>query len=377
MMKLRKILIIFLIVIEFFSVSLTIKSYLNKKNITLIKAEDNISNAELAIFINDGDGYIPQYSSDFPTDRELNTELSACFDNDNNRLVNALSYKDGIVEVNTTKSCYCYLYFEEENLYSNALGEYLLKNPTAGLNTELEAGLYRYQGSSVNNYVCFGTTNKSTCLNHPSTYMYRIIGIDTEGKVKLVKESEIGGKNNYYIWAGDDQTESTWPSGSAYSSVNGGAFLSSTTYVPSGWANKIASVNWKHGKTTSLGEYTGNKMYTIENGFSDLVYAKVGLLYIHDLYYAAVPGGNIGSASRLSSSWLKNNSGKSVWLITRYGVNWDSSWGDGTYEAWAWNSGLSTRCEECQGVLKPVFFLEKNVEYSSGTGTSTDPYIIN
>jgi len=58
-------------------------------------------------------------------------------------------------------------------------------------------------------------------------------------------------------------------------------------------------------------------------------------------------------------------------------VNWDSSWGDGTYEAWAWNSGLSTRCEECQGVLKPVFFLEKNVEYSSGTGTSTDPYIIN
>ena len=45
----------------------------------------------------------------------------------------------------------------------NPAGNAILTLKPTGLNTTMEGGLYRYQGTSVNNYICFGISTKSTC----------------------------------------------------------------------------------------------------------------------------------------------------------------------------------------------------------------------
>ena len=375
--KLIVILCIIINIIAVVSLSFIISCFLNNNDIEIIKDIQDLKDTEIAMFINDGDGYIPHYSTEFPKDRELNLNLSGCFDNNDNRLTNALSYKDGVIEVNTSKSCYCYLYFEEEKLYTKALGKYLLEHPTNGLNTKLEAGLYRYQGEEVDNYVCFGTYDKSTCTSNPDIYMYRIIGINNKGQVKLIKYT---GLDNYYVWYTSYQYDVPWPESIVFSKINGEGFLKNTKYISDGWENKIENINWKHGSSTSHGGFTGNKMYEIENGFTDLVNAKVGLSYIHDLYYAAFSGGNVGNMSILYNTWLTKRN--DIALMTKYGYRTDDLISG--YHWWGYFNGgnsfvLGTqRLSHTFGTsgIKPTFYLKDSVEYSSGNGTSDDPYII-
>jgi len=77
-----------------------------------------------------------------------------------------------------------------------------MDNPTLGLNTNLEGGLYRYQGEAgnVNNFVCFGTTSKEECLSDTDKYMYRVMGINENNQVKLIKKEAL---NTAYQWHSD------------------------------------------------------------------------------------------------------------------------------------------------------------------------------
>ena len=72
----------------------------------------------------------------------------------------------------------------------------------------LEGDGYRFTGSgnatastSPKNFICFGTTDKSTCTSNPSTYMYRIIGVFADEKgdnhVKLIKYTQL---QTAYVW---------------------------------------------------------------------------------------------------------------------------------------------------------------------------------
>ena len=245
----------------------------------------------------------------------------------------------------------------------------------SGLNTTMEGGLYRFQGTSANNYICFGTSDKSTCTGNTDAYMYRIIGINSSGQLKLIKKEAL---NTAYVWYSSHRTDITWPNSDLFTGLNGSYFLSNTTYVPSAWSSKIATTSWKYGDTSSEGNYNGSTIYTIENGWSTTTSAKIGLIFIHDYYYSYASGGNPGSYSNAKTSWLhlsKNDSGASStteWFMSRYGY-------DGKYaKAWCVTSSgyVSSEYLSSDYAVRPVFFLISDVQYVSGSGTLADPIII-
>ena len=249
------------------------------------------------------------------------------------------------------------------------LGEYILENPTAGLNTSgLVAGMYRYQGSAsdtVNNYICFGTADKDTCLANTDLYLYRILGITEEGQVKLLKETVL--PNSSY-WASNG--DRAWPNSTAYAQVNGGMFLIGTSYVPSGWEEKIATMPWKYGDSRASMWTTGEQWYTIENGFTNSVNAKIGLMYAHD-YLCTVAGCIVGStATEYRNRW--GYGAYSEWLITRYGANGSTQYDARYIDAGVVNYGKMASNRD----LRPVFYLNVDEVYNGGTGTSNDPFIL-
>ena len=264
----------------------------------------------------------------------------------------------------------------------NALaGNYVLNTlKPSGLNTTPEGGLYRFQGTNdtVNNYICFGTSDKSTCTGDVDKYMYRIIGIDSSGQLKLIKKEAL---NTAYEWHTDD-TNITWPSSTLYKGLNGNYYLNNTTYVSSGWSDKIATTTWKYGDTSS-DDYTAANMYSIENGWSTATSSKIGLMYMHDYYYAYQSGGlncssSSGNNSTCKISWLHLwDSGASntetELIISRYGYATYSS-----YYVWFVQSAgfVNKGTLSSARLVRPVFFLTSDVSYVSGSGTQADPIII-
>ena len=84
--------------------------------------------------------------------------------------------------------------------------------------------LLRYVGTAtdanehrLNNFICFGTTDESTCTSNPDKYMYRIIGITTENiaegygvkdQLKIIKAS----KSSSQQWFSSDSNSGKWSS---------------------------------------------------------------------------------------------------------------------------------------------------------------------
>ena len=256
--------------------------------------------------------------------------------------------------------------------------ECLLRNPTLGLNTTMEAGLYRYQGTdTINNYVCFGTTVKSECVGNTDAYMYRIIGINSSYQVKLIKKEAL---NTGVKWWDNSTYNIEWPSSNIYTTLNGNDYLLNDTYVPTGWESKIATTTWKYGDTESNGNYNGVTIYAIENAWTSTVSAKIGLMYIHDYYYAYALGGTPESSSNAVTAWIhlseNDTSAPSTdeWTMSRRGF-----FAGVNYRAWNVASGGTVGYPNLAvgDSVRPVFYLTSEVKITSGTGTATDPFIIN
>ena len=250
-----------------------------------------------------------------------------------------------------------------------------------------DAGMYRYQGTYDvvdNNYICFGTNNKSTCTGNTDAYMYRIIGIRPNGQIKLIKKEPL---NSALQWWSTGKTNIEWPSSSIYSSINGSSFLINTTYVPTGWESKIVTHDWYYGDTTSSGNFDGLTMYPIENPFGEstatnkftkTVSAKIGLMYLHDYYYAYASGGSPVGYSKAKTAWIhlsKNDTSAPnsyEWTMSRYGLNGN------IYSAWYVRSdgNVNFLNFSYEYSVRPVFYLTSDIEITGGTGTSSDPYII-
>ncbi len=368
----KKYLIITLVLLEVISLFLTIKSFSNK-NISAIKESTKIERKRFSMYIENDTGEYTEYTTSeyFPVGYKLNLDKSTCVDSNDNTLTGVLTGNGNSVTVTSNKTMFCYLYFDIKKLN----GEYLLENPTTGLNTTMEGGLYRYQGTTADNYICFGTSTKSTCTGNTDAYMYRIIGINSSGQLKLIKKEAL---NSGIQWYSSSASNITWPNSTIYSSINGSSFLNNTTYVPSGWSSKIATTSWKYGDNTTNSTIAAN-LYSIENAWTNTVSAKIGLWYLHDYCYGMSGGCSSGSIT-CKTSWLhlsNNDSGaprSDEWTMSRYGgvrggyvAYYVRSEGFGSYYVLL-NSSLSVR---------PVFYLTSDVEFVSGTGTSSDPFIIN
>ena len=334
--------------------------------------------------ISDNNGkYMESNSSSFPSSDKyiFNSSKSGCLDSSGNVLDNSIKYDNNIVTYEMDLTSECYIYFDYVSLTdcSGTIGECLLENPTAGLNTSLEGGLYRFQGTNdtVNNFVCFGTTSKEECLSDTDKYMYRIIGINEDNQVKLIKKEAL---NTAYAWHSDRTIEKSWSDSDLYKGINGSYFLN-TDYVPSDWNNKIAYKNWKYGKTTTI-NYTAANLYEIENNWIDTTSAKIGLMYTHDYFYAYQSGGLNCSSSGLynvcKNAWihlLYNDSDVPTlyeWTMIRYGLNGSS------YHIWNVRSDgyVGYYYSDVELEIRPVFFLTSDVQYKSGTGTIENPILI-
>ena len=255
-----------------------------------------------------------------------------------------------------------------QTLYTGTDGDNGLYYHDADLANGAQDNSYRYSGANPNNYVCFGATG-ADCHNEDN--QYRIIGV-FNNQVKLIKATSYGD----YAW--DDNSniwdETTKPD--IYTTLN-------TTYyntLESEWQNLITESTWQVGGFNYSDLGTAKETYDVEVGTGQSGYEetmKIGLMYVSDYGYGASPekwttalaypdGENYGT-----DNWLYLGS-NFEWLISRATDSTDGAFsvasGDGgcVYYDYVGNSIA----------VRPSFSLTSTATISSGTGTSTDPFVI-
>ena len=226
---------------------------------------------------------------------------------------------------------------------------------------------YRYSGANPNNYVCFGATG-ADCQNVDN--QYRIIGV-FNGQVKLIKATSYGS----YAWDADNVN--TWDGTTKpdiYTTLN-------TTYyntLGSEWQGLIAETTWQVGGIAFSIVNAAKQYYDVEVGSGQTGYEetmKIGLMYVSDYGYGANPDKWTTALSSTSSNYGTDNwlyLGDMEWLIS---CN-TSLTGTAFYVISLFGGLVGTVTMTGTNAVRPSFYLESSVEFSGGTGTSSDPFIL-
>ena len=223
---------------------------------------------------------------------------------------------------------------------------------------------YRFAGASdqVNNYVCFGST--TPC---PADNLYRIIGVFGD-KVKLIKSTSVGTK----AWDSDDSN--TWSTSSLNTYLNN-EFINAFDETTKG---KIAETTWKVGGNTynNIAKQPAKTAYQSEINSSPSVIKKIGLMYASDYGFAAAPSAwttnlyDYNGAAIKSANWMYL--GAYEWTISR---NADYSNFAFIVNGTGYVAGGGNVTNA--GGVRPVFSLSSFVNYASGSGSATDPILVN
>ena len=266
---------------------------------------------------------------------------------------------------------------------------------------------YRYSGANPNNYVCFGS-NESTC---PTDNLYRIIGV-FGNQVKLIKydygtTDELGTDGDYSKtykeWGMDSTYKGTYGDGerigvyywnnSTKKNTWSESLLNKTNLntnfinnIGEEWANKIATTTWKVGGNTYSNIYSKTPSVVYQNEIVNPVTtnttdnateytAKIGLMYVSDYGFAAEPSAwtltmnNYNNTTATSTNWMYM--GLYEWTISRRA--------DGSYIAFrVGNDGYVSGYNVLNyNAVRPSFNLESSITYVSGSGSASDPMIIN
>ena len=261
-----------------------------------------------------------------------------------------------------------------ENLYTSDGENGLYYHDGQGTYGAQEAGdnSYRYSGANPNNYVCFGpgAEGEETCA---ADNLYRIIGAfdgDKDGnyQIKLIKNTSIGNM------AWNSSSNNTWSSASLNTGTLNGTYLSGLGT----WASMIAEHDWEVGGMASSNTNTAKQYYATELGNSDgnsITYrAKIGLMYVTDYGYAA--SGNHWTTelynyeSATDDNWLYL--GSTEWTLSRHSSIANRAF----HVSDSGNVRNSNYGVTITFAVRPSFYLESSVEISSGTGTSTNPFVL-
>ena len=278
---------------------------------------------------------------------------------------------------------------------------------------------YRYAGANPNNFVCFGS-DASPC---PIDNLYRIIGVFGEnyhganGKqlVKLIKydymtTDELGTDGDYSQtykeWGMDSTYKGTYGDGERigvyywnYKATGSATNTWSTSLlnktnlntnfinnIGTTWANKIATVTWKVGGNTwaNIGTKTSSVAYTNEitnpvttntTDNATTYSAKIGLMYVSDYGFAASPDAWTLTMSSYNNTTATNNNwmymGLYEWTISR-SADYSSSAFFVSYDG-----GVSCNSVYSYFGVRASFNLESSVSYVSGSGSMSDPIVIN
>ena len=363
--------------------------------------------------------------SSWPTEGyKFNAELSRC---ENGSTLSWDDTKKAVI-VSGNLSDKCYVYFD---IYQPTLAEYIKSQYTGtqGENniyyhdSDLANGAgdnsYRYAGANPNNFVCFGS-DTSPC---PTDNLYRIIGVFGEnyhgvtGKqlVKLIKydymtTDELGTDGDYSQtykeWGMDSTYKGTYGDGERigvyywnYKATGSATNTWSTSLlnktnlntnfinnIGTTWANKIATVTWKVGgntyanisdvvpATTYQNEIV-NPVTTNTTDNATTYSAKIGLMYVSDYGFAASPDAWTLTMSSYNNTTATNNNwmymGLYEWTISRCAD-------DSGYAFYVLNDGYvyNNNVRSSIGV-RASFSLESSVSYVSGSGSMSDPIVIN
>ena len=292
------------------------------------------------------------------------------------------------------------------NLYTGTQGENGIYYHDASLTNGAGDNSYRYAGASdqVNNYVCFGSTT-TPC---PTDNLYRIIGVFGD-KVKLIKADYattalLGADGDYsraytatgldysyykgnnlanvavYYW--NKSNQNTW-SLSNLNKIN--LNKNFITNIGADWAAKIDTTTWKVGgntrtnietqsATTAYQNEIVNPITTLSEDNKTEYSAKIGLMYVSDYGFAAAPSAwtvnlNIyGNAKNFNWMYL----GGYEWTISRKAER-----SNGAFRV---NDAGGVSSSSVAGIdlaVRPVFNLTSSVNYASGSGSATDPIVVN
>ena len=294
-----------------------------------------------------------------------------------------------------------------KSLYTGTQGDNNIYYHDSSLTNGAGDSSYRYSGANPNNYVCFGS-NESTC---PTDNLYRIIGV-FGNNVKLIKydygtTDELGTDGDY------SKTYKEWGMDSTYKGTYGDGerigvyYWNNTTQkntwsesllnktnlntnfinnIGEEWANKIATTTWKVGGNTYSNIYSKTPSVVYQNEIVNPVTtnttdnateytAKIGLMYVSDYGFAAEPSawtltmGNYNNTTATSTNWMYM--GLYEWTISRSADYSDVAFivnDDGSVNYDSVGDNIAVR---------PSFSLESSITYVSGSGSASDPMVIN
>ena len=342
--------------------------------------------------------------SEWPTDGyKFNSELSRC--ENGSELSWDNTKKTIIVSGNTSDKCYVYFDIYQPHLaeyvisqYTGTQGENGIYYHNSSLTNGADDNSYRYAGANPNNYVCFGS-NATTC---PEDNLYRIVGV-INNKVKLVKASKAGTAmlgtdgayhtNAYerYLWT----TLYKCPSTTAYvnDNYNKVVFMANKNELaapmPDAGCNKwdYSELNTINLNKNFLQQFSKKYINFISNTLwqNNSKETKIGLISYQDYQYAfsyIYWDLNYSGEYRINN-WLYDNQiycshtisqGTSecrTYIIPNddfYSADFGVDIGKG--------GKLIDFINHCLCSVFPTFFLNSDVTYKSGTGTSSDPIII-
>ena len=303
--------------------------------------------------------------------------------------------------------------------YNTAPSVSLMNDRLGGTTENLDGGNIRYYGASPDNYIYFNCSDYSNQSNS-TCEKWRIIGV-FDGKLKIIRNESIEGyswdNKNTTTGAEDDYGKNDWttarlmkllnPSdyyevdandngygqslyynserGTCYSGLNNATTpcdFTSTGIKNDITRNMIAEVTWNLGgwntaKIYSDQIYTYERGTTVYSGRSTSWTGKIALMYPSDYGYATDftkcsqnlynYDSSTDSYACRTNDWLYNSANQ--WLLTPYSSN--------SYSAW--NVYSSSRVHYGSFVcnangVRPVLYLNSELEIDSGIGTSTNPY---
>ena len=317
-------------------------------------------------------------TSSWPTEGYVfNSEISKCENG------GTLSWNDESKQVvfngNITDKCYIYfdIYVKPsvsisdyiKNLYTGTQGENNLYYHDSNLTNGAGDNSYRFAGANPNNYVCFGST-ESSC---PEDNLYRIIGVFEENNhgvkeqklVKIIKSKS----NETSSW--NDTASNNWASATLNTKLN-------TTFLTSnlaGYENKIETVTYKVSGYSNA-DVTSKTFYDTEiTNATKTVTSKIGLMYASDYGFATTNNYWTINLSAYSSE-AKNEDwlylGTIEWTLSPNPVSLPEG-------AITVNGGaISVNYYSVQYYYdyRPSFYLTSDIQYVSGSGTSTDPIMV-
>ena len=292
------------------------------------------------------------------------------------------------------------------NLYTGTQGENGIYYHDSSLTNGAGDSSYRYSGANPNNYVCFGS-NESTC---PTDNLYRIIGV-FGNQVKLIKydyatSALLGTDGDYastgtpnasyykgslttintYYW-NNSTKKNTWSESLLNKTNLNTNFINN---IGTEWANKIATTTWKVGGNTYANirdvipatAYQNEIVNPVTKNTTDNATeysAKIGLMYVSDYGFGADPSawtttlynydGSVNGSTIRSLNWM--HMGYYEWTISRSA--------DDSNIAFFVNDGGRVDYVDVDNdiAVRPSFSLESSITYVSGSGSASDPMVIN